>query len=325
MKQIGILGLVIVLFFSCKTTKDFSEKAKDISGKATEDISLEVQSFLDEYTSEFKALAYESALAEWDANTKIIPGDETNAKRVEAANGAYADFTGSTKNIEQTRKFLERRKELPKVQQRQLDAILYAAANNPQTVAELVAQRITAENAQNEALFGYTFKVDGKEVSTGGIDKVLRESDDETERLKNWEASKEVGIVLKDGLENLRDLRNQTVQGLGYDDYFSYQVSDYGMEREELTSLMDKMVKEVWPLYRELHTWARHELAAKYSQEVPEYLPAHWLPNRWGQDWSALVDVEGLDLDSALKDKDPEWIVKQGEDFFVGLGYVSTS
>ncbi|MBX2845897.1 MAG: M2 family metallopeptidase [Saprospiraceae bacterium] len=311
MKNI-LLWVTLLAFLACK---------QDPQQQIDEVLSAEVQTFLDEYTSKFQELYYESALAEWDANTKIVEGDDTNAKRVEAANGAYADFTGSTANIEKTRAFLEKRDQLPIVQQRQLDAILYAAANNPETVADLVKERITAENAQNEALFGFTFKVDGAEVSPSTIDQILRESSDETTRLKHWEASKEVGVGLKDGLEQLRDLRNQTVQGLGYDDYFSYQVSDYGMEREELTALMDKMVAEVWPLYRELHTWARYTLAEKYGTDVPEFLPAHWLPNRWGQDWSALVEVEGLDLDGALKDKDPEWIVKQGEEFFVGLGF----
>lgn len=53
-------------------------------------------------------------------------------------------------------------------------------------------------------------------------------------RLKAWEASKEVGKGLKSGLVNLRDLRNKTVQGLGYNDYFEYQVSDYGMSSKEM-------------------------------------------------------------------------------------------
>ncbi len=34
-----------------------------------------------------------------------------------------------------------------------------------------------------------------------------------------------------------------------------------------------------------------------------------------------MVNVEGLDINAALKDKSPEWIVKQGEDFYVSLGF----
>jgi len=53
---------------------------------------------------------------------------------------------------------------------------------------------------------------------------------------------------------------------------------------------------------------------------VPDQIPAHWLPNRWGQDWSPMVSVEGLDLDAKLAEKDPEWLVKQAERFYVSLG-----
>ena len=314
MKKLIALFSVLISISACK-----EEPKKELNNDA---FKAETQAFLDEYTGTYVKLYYNSSLAEWDANTRIVAGDTTNAYNVQKANEAFAKFTGSTENIEKTRKFLEGKDKLDLVQVRQLNTILYTAANNPETVSELVSKRITAENAQNEMLFGYDFKVDGKSVSTGDIDEVLRVSNDEKVRLKNWEASKGVGQPLKDGLENLRNLRNETVGALGYDDYFSYQISDYGMTRQEMLDEMNKMVKEVWPLYRELHTWARYELAKKYNaKEVPEYIPAHWLPNRWGQDWSALVNVEGLDIDAALKDKEPEWIVKEGENFYKSIGF----
>jgi peptidyl-dipeptidase A len=80
-------------------------------------------------------------------------------------------------------------------------------------------------------------------------------------------------------------------------------------------------MQELWPLYRELHTWTRYELAARYSQPVPDSLPAHWLPNRWGQSWASIVDVQGLDVDGALKDKPPAWITQEAEAFYVSLGF----
>ncbi len=313
MKKTLVLLAVLIAMASCKKDKE------SVSSSAIP--KEEVQTFLDEYTATYKKLYYASSKAEWDANTKIVTGDTTNAYKVQKANEAFAKFTGSTDVIEKTKKFLEHKDNLDIVQVRQLNSILYTAANNPETVSDLVTERIAAENAQNEALFGFDFQVNGKSVTTGDIDKVLRESSDEAERLANWEASKDVGKGLKDGLEKLRDLRNETVAALGYDDYFTYQVSDYGMTRQEMLNEMNKMVKEVWPLYRELHTWARYELAQKYNAEVPDYLPAHWLPNRWGQDWSALVSVEGLDIDGVLADKDPEWIVKEGEEFYKSIGF----
>jgi peptidyl-dipeptidase A len=74
-------------------------------------------------------------------------------------------------------------------------------------------------------------------------------------------------------------------------------------------------------LFRELHTYARYELAERYGQPVPELIPAHWLPNRWGQDWADLVDVPGYDLGQAISAKSPQWVVEQAERFYVSLGF----
>ncbi len=282
----------------------------------------EAQVFIDSYTEKYVELQTAFAEAQWNANTRIVEGDSTNAKEVERTGEAFAAFTGSKSNIDQARKFLGEKKKLSNIQEKQLDRILYLAANNPQIVADIVKARIRAENAQTEKLFGFDFKVDGKSVTANDIDNTLRSETDLAKRLKVWEASKEVGIGLKPGLMNLRELRNKTVQALGYKDYFDYQVSDYGMSTSEMMSLVGRINDELRPLYRELHTYARYKLARKYGvTDVPDLIPAHWLPNRWAQDWSSMVEVKGLNLDSALQTKNAEWIVKDGEDFYKSIGF----
>ena len=189
---------------------------------------------------------------------------------------------------------------------------------------EIVKKRIKAETKQNELLFGFDFTIEGESVSTNEIDQILKSEKNLNTRLEAWRASKEVGKVLKDGLEELRSLRNATVRALGYDDYFTYQVSDYGMTTKEMMELNEKLIEEIWPLYRELHTYARYELAEQYgAEEIPDMIPAHWLPNRWGQDWSELVTVEGVNLDKVLEEKGNEWLVKQAERFYISLGFDS--
>ncbi|MCZ6793923.1 MAG: M2 family metallopeptidase [Planctomycetota bacterium] len=281
----------------------------------------EVEPFLRAYTANYLELSTASSEAEWVLNTKIVEGDETNTKRVETTQGALAKFTGSTEVIEKSRQFLENRDSLERLQARQLETILYEAANNPQTVSGVVKERIRAEAEQTEKLFGFDFQIAGKSVSTNDVDRILESPKSEQEALDAWRASKEVGRGLKKGLAKLVRLRNRTVQALGYRDYFEYQVSDYGMTVEEMMALMRQLLRELRPLYREVHTWARHELARRYGKPVPDLIPAHWLPNRWGQSWAPLVKVEGFDLDEALEDKTPEWVVKQAEDFYVSLGF----
>jgi peptidyl-dipeptidase A len=280
------------------------------------------QQFLDGYNAEYVRLYTASSEAEWRSNTHIVAGDTSNAGATTRANQRMAAFTGSADNIRQLRELLSHKANLTELQTKQLETALYNAANNPQTVADVVKRRIQAEAAQTEKLYGFDYKYAGKSVTTNDLDELLRKETNPQKRQAVWEASKAIGPTLKTGLLNLRDLRNQTVQALGYPDYFTYQASDYGLTRDEMMALVRKVNDELRPLYRELHTYARYELAKKYHvKQVPDYLPAHWLPNRWGQSWGSMVDVKGLNLDAVLAKKGPEWQVKQGERFYQSLGF----
>jgi peptidyl-dipeptidase A len=283
----------------------------------------EIQAYLANYAKEYQRLSYASAQAEWASNTHIVEGDSTNAVRTRQANEALARFVGSAENIEKIQGYLAKKDQLTPPQVRELEVMLSYAAEKPQTAADIVSKRIAAEAAQTETLYGYQFRLKGKPVTPNDIDQALRTSKRLPDRLAVWEGSKAIGPTLKPGLLELRDLRNQVVRRLGYPDYFTYQVSDYGMSTDEMLQLTERLVRDLRPLYRELHTWARHELAKRYGVPVPDQLPAHWLPNRWAQDWSALVEVKGLDVDGALAKQSPEWVVRQGESFYRSLGFDS--
>lgn len=309
-KLLIALTVPFVMLYSCKQGADNTEVQK------------QAQAYLDSYTDEYVQLYANSSEAQWKLNTEIIPGDSTNEIAARKADEAMAAFTGSKANIDSARKYLDMKDKLTDIQVKQMEHILYAAANNPQTVEDIVKERIAAENAQTGKLYGFQYMLNGKKVSTNDLDGVLKSETSLNKRLAAWKASKEVGPTLKEGLVNLRNLRNKTVQALGYNDYFTYQVSDYGMETGEMMQTMERLMKEMYPLYRELHTWMRYEMADKYgAKEVPDYLPAHWLPNRWGQDWSAGIEVKGLDLDKVLSEKSAEWIVKNGEKLYISIGF----
>jgi peptidyl-dipeptidase A len=307
MKKTSAYLFCVLLVVACSSTRNVQEKA---------------QKFLDAYNTRFQDLSYAADLADWKSNTIIIEGDTANAYATRMAEEELAAFTGSTENIETARTLLKNRDDLKPIQVLQLEKVLYHAVDNPQTVPDLVRARIKAETELVERLYGFDFQINGQSVSANDLDDMLINETDLDRRLKAWESSKEVGARLKDGLDELRRLRNETVRALGYDDYFSYQVSDYGMTTEEMLDLVRSLNREVRPLYRELHTYFRYELARRYGvNTVPDLIPAHWLPNRWGQDWNPLVTVKGLDLDGVLKSKSPEWVVQSGERFYVSLGF----
>lgn len=312
MKAIFIFSLFIILS-SCKQ-----------ESKTNEALQQEVQAFLDDYNRLYQGYLKAASEGQWALNTHIVEGDTLTAKKAAEADEAYARFTGSTEVIEKVKSFMSMKEDLTALQNRQLEVILFMAGNNPETAGDVVKQRIDAQNKQTEALYGFKFMLGGEEVTPNDIDKILIESNDLKSRESAWLAAKEVGTVLKDGLENLRDLRNASVQALGYSDFFAYQASEYGLSNDELRNVTHGMIKDAWPLYRELHTWARYELAKKYGipeENIPDDIPAHWLTNKWGQDWSSMVNVEGLDIDPFLTEKGAEWIVKKGEEFYQSIGF----
>jgi len=310
MKKRILLALAAITFFSCSNEKEKHQK--------------EVQSYLEGYNQKYQELYKASSEGQWMVQTHIVEGDTMNAYKSGLADEAMAKFTGSKENIDKATAYLKWETELSELQSKELHKILFLAAGNPESVSDVVKDMIKSGTAQTEKMYGFKFKIDGKEVTPNEINKILSESKDLNERLKAWQASKEVGTALKDGLVHLREVRNKVVQALGYDDFFSYMVSEYGMKREEMMDLLNKFNKELFPLYRELHTYARYELAKKYGvKDVPDYIPAHWLTNKWGQDWNEMINVEGLNLDSALKTKNAEWIAKQGEKFYVSIGFDS--
>jgi len=310
-----IIAALAISLTACKGKKQNDDTA----------IQGQLQQYLDKYNTDYQKYAYADNLAQWELNTHIVDGDTMAQHQASIASEALAKFTGSIANIDSAKKYLALKNRITDLQARQLDAILFLAGANPEAAGDVVKKRIDAYNEAIQILYGFKFEMNGKEVSPNQIDGILRKSDDLKERLAAWTASKEVGKKLKPGLVQLRDLRNKCVAPLNYKDYFAYNASQYGLSTDSLLLLTRSFIRDIWPLYRELHTWTRYHLAEKYKQPVPDYIPAQWLPNRWGQDWSELVDVKGLNIDNYLKGKGAEWIPRESEKFYMSIGFDSLS
>lgn len=285
----------------------------------------EAQAFLDVYNSLYQRISTVSAEAAWRAATDVTPGHEGERT---AAGQAQAAFYGDPVIVRTARRLLERRAELEPLQVRQLEVVMLRAGDSPGTLPDLVNQRVAAESRAGSILDGYSFcftprAADGTCAApkvANDVDEVLQKSVSLDERLRVWEASKDIGRPLKASLEELRSLRNQLAREMGYSSYFGLAVADYGMTVPEMMKLLDGMVVDMAPLYKELSVWATRQLAAKYSVPPPTgQVPAHWYPNRWAQEWGGLV--VGADLDPYFKDRTPEWIVQQAERFYVSMGF----
>ncbi len=277
--------------------------------------------FLETYDTVIQKMYKITAEAYWKSATDVTEmhvGERIGAEKVMGA------FSGNPWIIETVKGLLEEKESLDDLTVRQLQSVLLSAAEHPGTIPDVVEARVTEEAKQGAILDSFEFCADPADgecrqvVTPNQIDEVLVTSRDEAERRKTWEVSKQTGPALKEGIDRLRDLRNEVATEMGYDSFFALQVADYGMTVDEMMAMMEQFNEDLRPLYEQLHTWTKYELASRYGQQPPDLIPAHWIGNRWAQAWPGLS--EGVDLDSLVEDKEPEWIVKQAEAFYTSMG-----
>lgn len=303
-----LLPLASAAVLCCLMTAASAQTASSLQDRADR--------FLDLVNAGYQALYRVQSIAQWNAATDVTPAHDAAS---DTAGQAMAAFTGNPALINEAKALLQHRAELKPLTALQLDRVILNAAEGPMTNPKLVADRVAAETQQASTLNSFVFHLDSKVITANDIDDCLATNRNLSERRSVWEASKLSGPALKPGLVKLQKLRNGVAQELNYPDYFTLQVAGYGMTTEEMVALQDNFMRELRPLYLQLHTWVKYELAKRYHQPVPKLIPAHWINNRWSQEWSGIV--EAANLDDRFKDKSPEWIVKTAEQFYTGLGF----
>jgi peptidyl-dipeptidase A len=311
------LFLVLLLVGACGAARP-DEGSGDTSFRA------EVRKYIARYEVAYQKVYTQWQEARWGAATHVVPGDPDPRARLIAAEQAFADFTGSIENIELSRFFLKRRKELVPVEQRELDRIAWLAAGSAEIVKDLVQRRIAADVDSSRMLHGFTYQIEGRVVTGDELDRILENEHDLRARRAAWDASKEPGRVLREPLVATRWLRNEIVRALGRRDFIEWRVSAYGLGVSDMMQRLDQILRDLRPLQVELHTWARYELARRYGQPVPDLIPAHWLPSRFGEDWSGLVEG-GFDFEAALREAvgaaEPRAILERAERSWKSVGF----
>jgi peptidyl-dipeptidase A len=283
------------------------------------------QHFLDMYNGVLPGLNASMQDAVWKSSTDV--SERHSGQRV-GAESVYASFAGNRYVVSTLRELLTHESDLDDSTTRQLRIALLDAAYAPGTNPELARQRVEAEARQSETLDGYQFCLERRgdngpctrPATANDIDRVLRDSRNLSERERVWNRSKELGIQLRSGLLELRELRNRVAQEMGYSDFYALQIADYGMTTQEMMSLLDGAIEQLRPLFSELHCYARRKYAERLGQPVPAGpLPAHWVGNRWAQSWPSLV--ASVDLDPLLANRTGEFIVRTAEQYYVSMGF----
>ncbi|CAF4975132.1 unnamed protein product, partial [Rotaria sp. Silwood1] len=89
------------------------------------------------------------------------------------------------------------------------------------------------------------------------------------------------------------DLLNKNVKENGYHDLAESWITDYEMGSVvEFEGIIDQILKDIMPLYEQLHAYVRGRLCSKYPNrfDCNGPIPAHILGNMWAQMWNDRLD-----------------------------------
>lgn len=177
--------------------------------------------------------------------------------------------------------------------------------------------------------------LDGKPINGSDIEAAMGTTRDPAKLQEMWTSwNDNVGAPAKENYAKMVGIANAGAVELGYQDVGAMWRSGYDMTPEQFAAMMDRLWKQVEPLYKSLHTYVRWKLNEKYGDAVqPKTGPirADLLGNMWAQEWGNIYDIVapkgagdiGFDTGALLKEKgyDPIKMVKAGEGFYSSLGF----
>jgi peptidyl-dipeptidase A len=178
-------------------------------------------------------------------------------------------------------------------------------------------------------------QADGKQkcLSLGDLSRILATSTNPDELLDAWVGWHKIAPPLRKRYARFVDLSNKGAKEIGFKDTGALWRSNYDMSPEEFSAEIERLWRQVEPLYISLHTYVRRQLIKRYGKaaERPDgMIPVQMTGNMWGQEWGNIYPLvapanadKGYDLTQLLKDHkvDELGMVHYGIGFFTSLGF----
>jgi peptidyl-dipeptidase A len=166
----------------------------------------------------------------------------------------------------------------------------------------------------------------------GELSEVIAKSRKPAELLDAWTGWRTVSPPMRSDYARFVELGNKGAKAIGFQDMGALWKSGYDMPPDDFEKEVDRLYKEVKPLYDQLHCYVRAELAETYGDKHVKSdgtIPAHLTGNMWAQSWEALYPIaapfpkeRSLDVSDALVAQkwDEKKMVRTAEAFFTSIG-----
>jgi len=267
----------------------------------------EAKAFLERASAELLKLNVESGHAEWLVETDINEDTE--------ATGALISEQVSARTLELVAESHRYDKlNLPDDLRRQMMLLQINAPAAPRSPKLLAEQSELA--AQLTGMYGkgkYCPSDPGAHCM--GIDEISDRMAKSRDPQRLWVGWHSIGAPMREKYARFMDLQNVGAKELGYNDTGDLWRAGYDMTPAQFSAEIERTWMQLQPLYKELHTYVRNRLIAKYGKAAERsdgMIPAQLLGNMWAQEWGNIYDVvaptapklsrfQPVDLESALK------------------------
>ncbi|HMF91600.1 MAG TPA: M2 family metallopeptidase [Candidatus Angelobacter sp.] len=176
---------------------------------------------------------------------------------------------------------------------------------------------------------------DGKQkcLSLNDLSRTMATSTNPDELLDAWVGWHTISPPMRKKYARFVELSNKGAKELGFKDTGVMWRENYDMTPEQFSAELERLWRQVEPLYVSLHAYVRKQLIKKYGKvaDRPDGLiPAHLLGNMWAQEWGNIYPLvapansdKGYDLTQLLKDRktDELGMVRYGIGFFSSLDF----
>ncbi len=290
----------------------------------------EATAFVKKANDDLKALWVAEAQASWEYETDITDAHEKVSSEKREATMAYL-----TTAIPEASKFLAV-EGLDADTKRQLQLLRLAGTlpspSDPEARKQLaeIATRMNGMYGKGEYCTGEGDKKICRDL--GQLEEVLATDRDAAAQLEAWNGWHTVSPPMREDYAKFVELGNQGAKEIGFADMGELWRSGYDMPPAEFEADVDRLWKQVEPLYKDLHCYTRKRLNEKYGDAVVSKtgpIPAHLTGNMWAQTWEPLYPMlepypNEPDLDPGKELHEQNWEPKKmaqtAEGFFVGMG-----
>ena len=299
----------------------------------------EAKSFIEDVETRLLAFGIASDRADWVQQNFITEDTE------QIAAGAKKDLIAAVTDFALKAKRFDGVK-LPSDVRRKFD-LLRLAVELPAPSNAADQTELTDISAWLESTYGkgkYCPPGAGSPGATGGaaapacldindITRIMSDSRDPQKLLEVWRGWHAISPTMRPKYERFAQLANKGARELGFADLGAMWRSNYDMPPDAFAAEVERLWKQVAPLYWSLHAFVRSQLVKQYGAEtVPPDgpIPAHLLGNIWAQQWGNIYPLvappggdPGYDLAEILRGKkvDELRMVRYGESFFTSLGF----